>query len=89
MSLVSAFLSLAAAVGMSAMTVVPRPGAERFRTMGITVTTSLFFAWLLVALWARTRHRMVTTLPVPDWLRRGLIVLNALYSLGIVFGVLA
>lgn len=88
MSLISAFLSLAAAVGFSAMTVVPRPGAEKLRAIEMTVATSFFFRWLVLALWARTRQRMETSAPVSGWLRGALLFLSALYSLGIILGVL-
>jgi hypothetical protein len=89
MSLISAFLSLAAAAGFSAMTVVPRPDADRSRTIEVTISASFFFGWLVLALWARTRQRMEASAPVPGWLRVSLLVGNGLYSAGIILGVLA
>jgi hypothetical protein len=87
-SLISAFFSLAAAIGFSAMTVVPRSGAEKVRTIEMAIATSFFFGWLVLALWARTRQRMEASAPVPGWLRGALLVIGALYSLGIILGVL-
>ena len=89
MSLISAFLSLAAAVGLSAMTVVPRPGAEGLRTVEMTVATSFFFGWLVLALWARTRQRIEASSPVAGWVRGCLLAISGLYSLGMILGVLA
>ena len=88
MALISAFLSLATAVGLSAMSIVPRPGAERLRMMEMAVATCFFFGWLVLALWARARQRVESSAPVPAWLRGALLVVSALYSLGIVIGVL-
>ena len=43
MSLVSAVLSLAAAVGLSAMTIVPRSGTETIRATEMSVAVVFFF----------------------------------------------
>ena len=89
MSLVSAVLSLAAVLGFYAMTIVPRPGAETLRATVMAVASTFFLGWLAVAFWARTRQRMETSAPVPRWLRTTLLVVSAVYSLGITFGILA
>jgi len=89
MSVVSAVLSLAAAVGFSAMTIVPRPAAETFRMTAMSVTSAFFFAWLVVALWARARQQAEASAPVPFWLRSVLLAVSASYSLGLIFGMLA
>jgi hypothetical protein len=88
MSLVSAALSLAAVLGFSAISIVPRPGAETYRTAAMGVSSMFFLAWLVVAFWARTRQRAEAA-PVPRWLRGFLLVVSAVYSLGLIFGILA
>jgi hypothetical protein len=87
MSLVSAVLSLAAVLGFSAITVVPRPGAETYRATVMGVASMFFLAWLAVAFWARTRQRAEAA-PVPRWLRSFLLAVSAVYSLAIILGIL-
>lgn len=89
MSLVSALLSLLAVLALSAITIVPRPGAEAFRAAVMGVGTIFFFVWLVVALWARRRWRGEASEPVPVWLRRVLLGLSAVYCLVILLGILA
>src|SRR5882672_10054425 len=81
MSLVSAVLSLAAVLGFSAITIIPRPGAETFRATVMGVASMFFLAWLALALWARTRQR-ADAAPVSRWLRGVLLVVSTVYSLG-------
>ena len=87
MSLVSGMLSLATVLAFSAITIVPRPGAETFRAIVIGVTGVFFLAWMAVAFWARTRQR-ADAAPVPRWLRGVLLVVSTVYSLGIILGVI-
>jgi hypothetical protein len=88
MSLVSGLLSLLAVLALSAITIVPRPGAETFRAAAIGVGATFFFVWLAVAFWARKRWRAEVSHPVPPWLRRVLLGVSAVYSLIIVLGIL-
>lgn len=83
-SLSSAILSLLAILTLSAMTVVPTPGAESWRTRMMLLVLAFFIGWLCVAVWARPGRQAV--LP-PKWLRRALVVLGATYSLWILFAV--
>ena len=89
MSLVSALLSLLAVLALSAVTIVPRPGAESFRAAVIGVGTIFFFVWLVVVFWAKRRWRVEASDPVPVWLRRVLLGAGAVYCLVILLGMLA
>jgi hypothetical protein len=89
MSLVSALLSLLAVLALSAITIVPRPGAEAFRAAVMGVGTLFFFVWLVVMFWARKRWRVEASDPLPVWLRRALLGVSSVYCLVIILGVLA
>ena len=89
MSLVSALLSLVAVLALSAITIVPRPGAEAFRAAVMGVGTIFFFVWLVVMFWARRRWRAEASDPVAVWLRRVLLGVSAAYCLVIGLGILA
>jgi hypothetical protein len=88
MSLVSALVSLLAVLALSAITVVPRPGAETLRAVAMGVGTAFFFLWLAVTLWARKRWRVEASNPVPPWLRRVVLGAGAVYCLVIILGLL-
>lgn len=88
MSLVSALLSLLAVLALSAITIVPRPGAETFRGAAMAIGTSFFFVWLAVAFWARKRGRAEASNPVPRWPRRVLLGLSGVYCLIVILGIL-
>lgn len=89
MSLVSALLSLLAVLALSAITIVPRPGAEAFRATAMGVGTFFFFAWLVLMFWARRRWRTEASDPVPIWLRRLLLGVSVVYCLVMVLGIVA
>jgi len=87
LSLVSALLSLLALLAWSAMTIVPRPGAESFRTTTMLAIGGFLVVWVSVALTTRPRqtrnsHRL------PIWLGRLLIAANVVYSLVIILFVI-
>jgi len=82
-SLACALMSLLTVFCLSAMSIVPRPGSENFRTQMILVAGACFVAWLCVALWVRARHRAVPQSPPPRWLLRLLVGVGVLYLLGV------
>jgi len=89
MSLASALLSLLAVLALSAITIVPRPGAETFRASAMGVGAIFFFVWLVLALWARKRWRAEASNPAPVWLRRVLLGVSVVYCLALILGILA
>jgi hypothetical protein len=84
-SLISALMSLLAIFGLSAMTIVPRHGAESWRSQMMLVAGVFLVGWLCVAFWMRPRQR--PALP-PRWLRGLLVIVGIVYMLGILFFVL-
>ena len=86
-SLVCAAISLLALIGFSAMTIVPRPGAESARTQMMMVAGLFAVAWFGVAFWARPRQSGVASLP-PQWLRRLLVGVGIAYLLVVFFCVI-
>jgi hypothetical protein len=89
MSLVSALLSLLAVLALSAITIVPHPGAETLRAAAMGVGTTFFFVWIAVVFWARMRWQVEASDPVPVWLRRLLLGASTVYYLVIILGILA
>ena len=85
MSLVCALMSFLAVFGFSAMTVVPRPGAESARALMMLVAGVFVVVWLCLAIWARARQRAASQSSPPQWLTRLLIGVSVVYCLGIFF----
>ena len=77
-SLICALMSLLAILGFSAMTIVPGPGAESWRSQMLVVAGAFFIGWLCLAFWTRRR-----TASPPPWLRRSLVVVGIVYMLGV------
>ena len=85
MSVVCALMSLLAILGFSVMTVVPRPGAESWRSQMMFVAGIFVVAWLCLAFWVRARQRATSQPLPPQWLRRLLVCISVVYSLGVFF----
>jgi hypothetical protein len=85
MSLICVAMSLLALFGLSAMTVVSRPGAESIRTQMMMVAGVFTVAWLGVAFWARPRQAAAAQSLPPQWLRRSLVVAGVVYLVGVFF----
>ncbi|MES2921198.1 MAG: hypothetical protein V4819_06620 [Verrucomicrobiota bacterium] len=81
-SLVCALLSLLAVLGFSAMTIVPRPGAESLRGQMMLVAGVFLVGWLCLATWVRPHRR---TASPPQWLIGLLIFVGIDYALGVFF----
>ena len=77
-SLVCALMSLLAVLGLSAMTIVPRPGAERLQGQMMLAAGAFLVGWLCLAFWVRPRQR---TASPPQWLRGLLIFVGIVYTL--------
>ena len=84
-SLICVAMSLLALFGLSAMTIVPRPGAESIRARTMVVAVVFAVAWLGVAFWARPRKGAAAKSLPPLWLRRSLVVAGVVYMLGVFF----
>jgi hypothetical protein len=85
MSLVDALMSLLAVFGVSAMTVVPRSGAESTRVQMMLAAGIFGVAWVCLAFWARVRRRAASQSLPPQWLRRLLVSVSVVYLLGVLF----
>ncbi len=85
MSLVGALMSLLAVAALSAMTVVPRQGAENSRAQMMTVVAIFLVGWLGLAL--HLRPGQSRALP-PRWLARLLIGIGMLYASGLLLFVI-
>ena len=83
MSLACALMSLLAIFGLSAMTVVPRPGTESARAQMMLVAGGFLVAWLGLAFWVRARQRAASQSPPPLWLKRLLVCVSVVYLLGV------
>jgi hypothetical protein len=83
MSLICVAMSLLALFGLSAMTIVARPGAESIHAQTIVIAGAFAVAWLGVAFWARPRQGAAAQSLPPQWLRRSLVVAGAVYVLGV------
>jgi len=81
-SLVGALMSMLAIFGLSAMTIVPRHGAESWRSLMILVAGAFLVGWLCIAFWIRPRQH--PALP-PRWLTGLLVFVSIVYALGILF----
>jgi len=82
MALVCVLMSVLALIGVSAMTIVPGPGAESFRDRISLAAGVSLIVWLGVALWAGVRQGAVTESSPPRWVRRLLLVFSIVYLLG-------
>ena len=76
-------MSLLAVLGSSAMTIVPRPGAESARDQMMLVAGAFFVAWLCVAFWVRMRQRAASQPVLPHWLRWLLMFVGVVYLLAV------
>lgn len=85
-SLACALSSLLGVFSLSAMTIVPRPGAESARTRMMLVAGLAGLAWFGLAYWARMRQRK--SAPVLQWLDWILIGIGVIYLMAFVFVVL-
>jgi hypothetical protein len=88
MSLVAALLSLLAILALSAMTVVPRSNALRFRDAAMAVESVLFLVWLGVSLWVWRRQRVEASEPVAVWKKRLLLAVSVTYCLVTLLGIM-
>jgi hypothetical protein len=79
MPLICALMSLLGIFGLSAMTIVPRPGVESFRGHMILAAGAFCVGWLCLVFWLRTRSQ--TSLPI--WFRRLLVVVSIFYVLAV------
>jgi hypothetical protein len=77
--LICALMSFLAILGLLAMTVVPRPGAESFRGQMLFAAGAFFAAWLGLAFWLRAHPPA----PLPNWFRRLLVVVSIFYVLAV------
>jgi hypothetical protein len=74
--------SLVAAVGLSAMSIVPSPGAEAWRWRTILAAVTFLVGWLGLAIWARRKMRLsVGAATLPTWLGRTLVAVGVVYVL--------
>lgn len=89
MSLVSAIMSLVCAIGFSAITIAPGPGAEAGRARLVLLAVAFFVAWLCLALWVRIRKRSGSPPALPKWVETPLILVSFLYCLVVLFSVIA
>jgi hypothetical protein len=80
MPLICALMSLLAIFGFSAMTIVPRSGAESFRGHMIFAAGAFCVAWLCLAFWLRARSQA----SLPRWFRRLLVVVSIFYVLAVI-----
>lgn len=78
-------MSLLAVLALSAMTIVPRPGAETLRGRMMLIVLVFFVGWLGLA--AHVRPGQNRTLP-PRWLGRLLILLGIVYVSGLLLFVI-
>jgi hypothetical protein len=81
-------MSLLAIIGLSAMTVVPGPGAENFREHWMLAAGALTIAWGGVAFWAQVRSRSVVQQPLPRWIGRLAVCIGVVYMAGVLFFVI-
>lgn len=81
-------MSLLVILVFSAMTIVPRPGAESFRGQMMLAAGGFFVAWLGLALWVRARQRAPGRSSLPKWLTRLLVFGGVVYLLAVFFCVL-
>ena len=81
MSLVCATAGLLAMVSLSAVTVVPRPGAELSRSWLMMLVSVLLVGWIALAIWASWRWRKARQSLPPLWLRGMLIFVGVVYLL--------
>ena len=88
-SLACAFVSLLTVISFSAITIIPGPWAESFRTDAMLVAGAFFAAWLSLALGVRGRRRAVLRPAPPQWLTWLLVFLSVIYFLAILFSVIA
>jgi hypothetical protein len=74
--------SLVGVVGLSAMSIVPSPGAESWRWRMMLAAAAFLVGWLGLAIWARRLMRpSVGTAALPSWLARTIVVAGAFYVL--------
>jgi hypothetical protein len=79
---VSSVASLVAAVGFSAMSIVPSPGAEAWRWRMILAAAAFLIVWLGLAVWARRKMHLSAGAPaLPTWLGRTLVAAGVVYVL--------
>lgn len=89
MSVASALLSLLAVLVLSAISIVPRPGAEAIRVSAMGVGAIFFFIWLVIALWAGKCCQSEGSDQAPVWLRQVLLGVSVVYCLAVILGILA
>jgi hypothetical protein len=79
-SMFCAVASLLAIVGLSAVTIVPGPGAEGERTKIMITAGAFFIGWLAFGNWIHRNQRRIVW---PPWLSRMLVAVGILYCVGV------
>jgi hypothetical protein len=87
-SLVASFLSLAGALALSAMTVIPGTEADRFQDVSMIVIAVFFPIWVGSAYRTRPQESAQPSELPPKWLTRAWEAFGVLYSLAILVFVL-
>jgi hypothetical protein len=88
MSVVCAFLSFLLVGALSAMTIIPKRGAEDLRTRIELLGIGGAIIWGWLAIWARKRRAISQTVALRS-IGQALVLLSVIYSLGIVLGFLS
>lgn len=87
-SLVASLLSLAGALALSAMTVIPGTEADHFLGVSMIVVAVFFPIWVGSAYRTRPQKSTQPSEPLPNWLTRAWDAFGVLYSLAILVFVL-
>jgi hypothetical protein len=83
-ALVCSVASLVGVLGLSAMTIVPSPGAETWRWRMVATAAAFLAGWLGLAIWARRRIRLFGGVPAPpSWLGPTVVAAGAIYVLAV------
>jgi hypothetical protein len=83
-SLLCGIMSLLALVAVSAMTVVPSPGAEHSRSILMTIAGVFVLGWFGLSIWVRRRTSGVSQPLPPLWLTHSLICVGLVYLCAII-----
>jgi hypothetical protein len=87
-SLVASLLSLAGALALSAMTVIPGTEADRFLGVSMIVVAVFFPIWVGSAYRTRPQKSVQPSERLPKWLTRAWEAFGVMYSLAILVFVL-
>jgi len=83
MSAICSLASLLALVGLSAMTIVPHPGAEHSRDVMMLIAGAFMLGWLSLAFWVLRRNRITSKPSPPPWFRVSLLSFGVIYLLAV------